>query len=340
MKRLTRNIERQWYSRPDWLLLLLPLSFLFRVIAFFRRRHQSAGAPAAELPVVVVGNIMLGGTGKTPVIIALCRALVDRGIRPVVISRGYGVHSDQSRVLPPGGTAEQFGDEPVLISRATGCAVVVGADRVASVRLVAERQLGDLVLSDDGLQHYRLSRHYEIAVLDARRRLGNGWCLPVGPLREPASRLLEVDAVLINGAPFYAPWLPKGKTYSMRLQPSHWRNLLSGQSLPVRDLDLTSATAVAGIGNPERFFQTLRDLGFAGPAHAFPDHHPFSPGDLQGLSASLLLMTEKDAVKVQSFAESDWWALVVEAELPPALVQTVALLAAPGSDKTSSELDL
>jgi tetraacyldisaccharide 4'-kinase len=327
MNRLTRSIERQWYSRPDWLLLLLPLSWLFRLVTFFRRRRQTAAAAPGGLPVVVVGNINIGGTGKTPAIIALCHALRDAGIRPVVISRGYGTRHSDSRLLPPDAKAEQFGDEPVLIARATGCPVVVGADRVASVRLASAQQLGDLVLSDDGLQHYRLARDFEIAVMDAHRRLGNGWCLPVGPLRESASRLREVDAVLINGPSFDAPWLPPEKTHSMQLRPKYWRQVSSGRALSLAELDLTGATAMAGIGHPERFFQTLRDLGFTGATQVFPDHHPFTPGDLQGMKGGPLLMTEKDAVKVQAFAEPHWWALVVEAEIPPELVQAVCRVA-------------
>lgn len=327
MNRLTRNIERQWYSRPDWLLLLLPLTLLFRAFTFFRRRLQSADANPTELPVVVVGNINVGGTGKTPVIIALCHALLSAGLKPVVISRGYGAQLDHSRVLRVDGQATEFGDEPVLISRATGCPVVVGTDRVASVRLAVERQLGDVILSDDGLQHYRLARHYEIAVLDSRRRLGNGWCLPVGPLREPPSRLRQVDAVLINGPLFDAPWLPLGKTHAVQLRPKHWRHVLSGREMPLAELEIAGACAIAGIGNPERFFQTLRQLGFGGDTYVFPDHHPFSSADLKDLDASPLLMTEKDAVKVQSFAEPHWWALVVEAEIPSELIQAVCRVA-------------
>lgn len=323
MNRLTRSLERQWYSRPDWLWLLLPLAWLFRLVSIWRRNRQSACARPAGLPVVVVGNISVGGTGKTPALIAFCLALRGAGIRPVVISRGYGVRQSHSRLLPADADAASFGDEPVLIARATGCPVIVGTDRNASVRLAIEQKLGDLVLSDDGLQHYRLARQFEIAVLDARRRLGNGWCLPLGPLREPPARLLQVDAVLINGPRFEAPWLPPLKTHSMQLRPKHWCQVLSGRVVPLAELDLHGASALAGIGNPERFFQTLRDLGFSGPTRVFPDHHAFTPGDLRGSNGGLLLMTEKDAVKVQRFAEDHWWALVVEADIPPELLQAL-----------------
>jgi tetraacyldisaccharide 4'-kinase len=319
MNHLTRSVERQWYSRPGWLLLLLPLAWLFRLITFFRRRR----AVSVGLPVVVVGNINVGGTGKTPAIIALCRALQAAGHKPVVISRGYGSGEGRSRQLPADADAAQYGDEPVLIAKATGCPVVVGADRVASARLTVEHHLGDLILSDDGLQHYRLARDFEIAVLDAQRRLGNGWCLPLGPLREAPHRLRQVDAVLINGEFFKAPWLPADTVYTMQLRPLLWRHVQSGRELPLAELDLTGAVALAGIGNPERFFQTLRALGFSGATQAFPDHHPFAPDDLRQFNSGPVLMTEKDAVKVQPFAESHWWALQVEAEIPPALVQRI-----------------
>ncbi len=323
MRRLKSSIERQWYSRPDWLLLFAPLAALFRLLAAWRRRNQSAAAMPSPVPVLVVGNIVVGGTGKTPVIIELCRALRAAGRRPVVISRGYGVPGETCRVLPPNAEAAEFGDEPVLIARATLCPVVVGADRAAAVRQVKEQNLGDLVLSDDGLQHYRLARTWEIAVIDGERRLGNGWCLPVGPLREPPARLLRVNAVLINGPLFSAPWLPQGRTFEMQLQPRSWRHLRSGSEVALNDLNLDGATAVAGIGNPQRFFATLRTLGFAGASRAFPDHHPFQPRDFAGLETNRVLLTEKDAVKVQAFAGQDWWSLAVDAQLPAALVREI-----------------
>lgn len=318
---LKSSVERQWYARPHWLLLLLPLSWLFRLFAARRRRHQLISAYVAPLPVVVVGNIAVGGTGKTPVIIALCAELCEAGWRPVVISRGYGTRQEHSRVLPPEGTAAEYGDEPVLIANATGCPVVIGPDRVASARLVAQRALGDIILSDDGLQHYRLARTWEIAVIDSSRRLGNGRCLPVGPLREPVGRLQEVDAIIVNGAPFTAAWLPVAKTHNTEMRPRYWRHVKTGRRIEVHELNLDGACAIAGIGHPDRFFETLRSLGFAGTTRAFPDHHAFRPEDLAAADDRLLLMTEKDAVKVQAFAGDQWWALSVAAELPPGLLR-------------------
>ena len=316
---LRRSVERQWYTRPDWLWCLLPLTWLFRFLSARRRKKQSRSPYQSSLPVVVVGNITVGGTGKTPAIIALAKALQSRGHQPVIVSRGYGAAERSARLLPIAASAADYGDEPVLISVATGCPVVVGADRVAAVEYIERHKLGDVILSDDGLQHYRLGRRWEIAVVDSQRRLGNGYCLPVGPLREPPERLREVDAVLLNGKGFEAPWLSADKTYTMTLRPVGWRHVRSGELFGLDGLELDGATAIAGIGNPARFFHTLQQLGFHGPTLSFADHHAFTPADFSVINASVVLMTEKDAIKVRPFAADGWWALVVEAEIPDAV---------------------
>lgn len=323
MNRLKNSIERQWYSRPDWLLPLVPFTLLFRLLAALRRHRQSAAALILPLPVIVVGNIAVGGTGKTPALIALCCALRAAGRRPVVISRAYGTRQARPRQLPPDATAADYGDEPVLIAQATQCPVVVGSERIAAAQLALRENLGDVILSDDGLQHYRLARTWEIAVIDARRRLGNGWCLPVGPLREPATRLRQVDAILVNGGLFAAPWLPQDRTYAMTLRPRYWRHVQTGRQLAPDQLDLTGAHAIAGIGHPQRFFQTLGTLGFAGTISVFGDHHAYRPEDLAAWRDDLLLMTEKDAVKVRDFAAEHWWALGVEADIPAPMLQAL-----------------
>lgn len=315
---LRRSVERQWYTRPDWLWCLLPLTWLFRFLSTRRRKQLCRSSYQSSLPVVVVGNISVGGTGKTPAIIALAKNLQTRGRHPVIISRGYGAVDNVPRQLPADAAARDYGDEPVLISAATGCPVVVGADRVAVVQYVERHKLGDIVLSDDGLQHYRLGRRWEIAVVDSQRGIGNGHLLPVGPLREPPERLLEVDTVLLNGEAFHADWLPADKTHLMTLQPMAWRHIQSGKLVPLHEFALDNATAIAGIGNPARFFATLQSLGFHGPTRSFADHHAFTPTDFSAIGDGLVLMTEKDAVKVRSFATDQWWALVVEAEIPGA----------------------
>lgn len=313
---LRRSVERQWYTRPDWLWCLLPLSWLFRFLSAQRRRKLGRICYLSSLPVVVVGNISVGGTGKTPAIIALAKLLQARGYCPVIISRGYGATNHVPRQLPVNASPRDYGDEPVLIATATACPVVVGADRVAVAQYVERHKLGNVILSDDGLQHYRLGRQWEIAVVDSRRRLGNGHCLPMGPLREAPERLLSVDTILLNGEMFEASWLPKRKTYAMPLRPVAWRHVLTGKLIPLHALELKDASAVAGIGNPTRFFSTLQQLGFSGRTRSFVDHHAYTPADFSAVDDGILLMTEKDAVKVQSFAADTWWALVVEAEFP------------------------
>lgn len=284
---------------------------------------HSRSAYLCPLPVVVIGNISVGGTGKTPTIIAIAKYLKGRGRRPVVISRGYGASGDQIRLLPRGASPREFGDEPVLISESVDCPVVVGHDRVAAARYAVQQALGDIILSDDGLQHYKLGRSYELAVIDSQRRLGNGWRLPVGPLRESATRLRAVDAVLLNGPSFEAPWLPWDKSFSMNLQPAGWRHVRSGRVVALENLNIGGACAVAGIGNPARFFSSLAALGFTGTTRAFADHHDFQPADLVDLQDATVLMTEKDAVKVRGFAADGWWALVVDAVVPEALMQRI-----------------
>lgn len=320
---MRRSIEKQWYGRPGWLLLLAPLSGLFYVLATLRRLKTQRNQKDLPLPVVVIGNISVGGTGKTPVIIALVEALRQRGWRPAVISRGYGGSVHGSRIISATDTPEQVGDEPLLITRSARCSVAVGRDRVASVELLAKQTDCNVILSDDGMQHYRMARDMEIAVIDAGRGLGNGWLMPVGPLREPAKRLRRVDWVLLNGE--QKPRLPAfiKRQSGIVLKPLEWRNLLTGEIKAPDDLPIDSATAVAGIGHPQRFFATLANLGFRGPTFAFPDHHPFSEPGLAPFQEKMLLMTEKDAVKCTRWAGPNWWALQVGFALPVELIDDI-----------------
>lgn len=313
-----------WYGRRRWTLWLLPLMWLFRGLSFLRRWWLTRFCRSRlEVPVIVVGNITLGGTGKTPLLIALARYLGARGFRPGVISRGYGGHAPHyPYLLTPHSTAAEVGDEPLSIFEATGCPVCVGADRVASAQLLIAQGC-DLLLSDDGLQHYRLERDIEIAVVDGQRGFGNGFCLPVGPLREPLSRLSEVDLIVVNGEPsatfeFSYPSYP----YQMDLVADHWVRLVDNQQLPLaRFATGTRVNAIAGIGNPHRFYHSLRKLGLVPVEHDFPDHHAYDAEDFHFDELLPVVMTVKDAVKCRAFLDqvqpsADWYALVVNAELP------------------------
>lgn len=329
----TRSAEtfwlNAWYQGRWWLWALWPLSLLLQGVAGLRRRQLQGRARPASVPVVVVGNITLGGTGKTPMIIALVRYLQAQGLQPGVISRGYGGSAPCYPYLVTAvSPVAESGDEPLLIALETGCPVMVGADRNASVQQLISAHQCDVILSDDGMQHYKLSRQWEICLLDGARLLGNGWCLPAGPLREGARRLQEVDCVVLNGTPPPSAQLDKvlalaPPLHTMQLRPSHWCNLLTGERRELGELDFSTqpvVNAVSGIGNPERFFNTLRDLGIHVRGQAFPDHHAFTAEDLAWVGLRPLLMTAKDAVKCRPFAQPDWWYLSVEADLPDALL--------------------
>lgn len=309
-----------WYGPRRWTLWLLPVMWLFILLSGLRRfwllRYQQKRLPT---PVVVVGNISVGGTGKTPLIIAMVKWLQQQGYTPGVISRGYGGKAPAyPYLLDVQSTAVEAGDEPLAIFLQTGASVVVGSDRIASGKLL-EDQGCDILLSDDGLQHYRLGRDIEIAAVDGLRGLGNGWRLPVGPLREPASRLQTVDWVVVNSpVENFALPIVSGEAFfyvSMHIMPGELIHVKTGKTIARAELP-NNINAVAGIGNPERFANTLRTLGFEPHLHAFPDHFAFTVDDLAFNNSMPVVMTEKDAVKCRAFAQDNWFYLPVSAQLP------------------------
>jgi tetraacyldisaccharide 4'-kinase len=317
---LADSLTRAWYQGHPALHLLRPLEWLYRAVVQHRRRRFLAGEGdiyRAPVPVLVVGNITVGGTGKTPMILWLIEHCRARGLRVGVVSRGYGAKPPQ---LPwrveAGQTAAVAGDEPLLIVQRSGVALMIDPDRSRAVAALLATEPLDLILSDDGLQHYRLARDMELVLIDAARGLGNGRCLPAGPLREPRERLQTVDAQLLNGASE-----DRADAYAFNLSPSALVNLRSGER---RGLDHfapgQAVHAVAGIGNPQRFFETLEGLHWRPVAHAFADHAPYSAELLSFTPALPVLMTEKDAVKCRDFAAPDWWYLAVDAVPSPAFV--------------------
>jgi tetraacyldisaccharide 4'-kinase len=327
-------LESEWQRRGGGALVLLPFAIVFAVVARVRRafyRVRLLSSWKAPVPVVVVGNITVGGTGKTPLVLHIVDLLQRRGRNPGVVARGYGrvPSSEQDplgvvRVFPDVATPEHFGDEPVLIARRSHVPVYISPDRPAAARaLVAAHPDVDVIVSDDGLQHYALARDVEIAVVDGERRFGNGLPLPAGPLREPPSRLEAVDAVVVAGAHNAADaGLPGPRHFAMSLGGESFVSLANGEELGVHEVALRlrgqRVAAVAGIGHPQRFFDHLERLGIEARAHAFPDHHAYQPRDLKLPGVDVILMTEKDAVKCRAFADARMWFLRVEAIVPEA----------------------
>jgi tetraacyldisaccharide 4'-kinase len=322
-----RLIERCWYgARAPW--WLLPLSWLFALVVRLRRWAYRAGWFASHppgVPVVVVGNITVGGTGKTPLVIWLATQLQARGVRVGIVLRGYGGTAVAPTLVTANSSSREVGDEAVLLAQRAACSVCVGRDRVgAARRLVA--QGCELIVCDDGLQHLALRRDLEILVIDGARGFGNGALLPAGPLREPVARVRTADGVVVNGEPTtaiaadlaVAMSADQGEPLVLRLQAGELQQLTSGTRMPVSVLQGQRVHAVAGIGNPARFFALLRALGAQVDAHAFADHHRYTPDDLAFADERLIVMTEKDAVKCRAFAADRMYALPVDAQLADA----------------------
>jgi tetraacyldisaccharide 4'-kinase len=316
------SIQRLWGRTGVHTLLLWPFAAVFAAASGLRRAAYRRGwlpAYSVGVPVIVVGNITAGGSGKTPLVIWLVNWLRARGFRPGVVSRGYGGAARGCVDVQPGSQPGDVGDEPLLIRIKTAAPVVVGRDRVAAARVLLARHPGvDVIVSDDGLQHYRLRRDIELAVIDAGSGVGNGWPLPAGPLREPPSRLATVDAVLqvVRGAE--AP-LALERAWRADFRPGQaWRLRAPQERRRLRDLPARDWTAVTGIGRPQGFFDMLAAQGLRFSPRAFADHHAFRPQELPAGGA--VLMTEKDAVKCMAFAGEDWWAVELDVAVGPGFI--------------------
>lgn len=320
---MRHNIESYWYSTQwNWFAFLLrPFSWLFALCVAARRYSYKRGWIKTRhfpVPVIIVGNITVGGTGKTPCVIWLASYLQSLGYKPGIVSRGVGgARQVKPYWVKPSTLAIQAGDEAVLIAQRSACPVVVCVDRVAAVRDLLQHSQCNIVISDDGLQHYRLGRDIEIVLVDGLRHFGNGCLLPAGPLREPQSRLKNADFVLVN----------EGKAqdaYTMRVTPTKFvslydeNNILSLESFASKKIH-----AVAGIGHPERFFQALRKAGFEVVPHVFPDHYLYQASDLAFNDDLPVVMTEKDAVKCKLFADKRYWSVSVRVSMSPLFEQAL-----------------
>jgi len=321
-------IEACWYGKnPSILYPLVPLEYIFKRLASRRKKKLSKSSQSATVPVIVVGNIVVGGTGKTPVLIALAKILIDQGLHVGVISRGYGRSAESLHIVSPLSTPNLAGDEPIEIFRATGCPVVVSEDRSFALSVLLKSGEFDVVLSDDGLQHYALSRQLEIAVFNQFHGIGNGHCLPLGPLREPVARLDTVNFILINkSATEHASIkeLRKHVHSDFEVTPVSWVNV---KTLEQRSLEQFSQSvknkrmlALAGIGQPKKFFNTLSALQLEFNQRAKKDHAYFSESDFPTEHFDVFVMTAKDAVKCRDLAPENSWYLNVQADFPDEFV--------------------
>jgi tetraacyldisaccharide 4'-kinase len=291
--------------------VLWPLSFGYEAAAVARRTLHERKRVDSPVPVIVVGNLTVGGTGKTPLVIWLAARLQERGYRPGIICRGYrGRAESWPQRVTAESDADLVGDEAVLLAQRTRCPVVAGSDRVADVEKLLADATVDVVVSDDGLQHYRLGRTVEIAVIDGIRGLGNGLCLPAGPLREPAARLREVDAIVVNGG----TWGHAG-VFRADVVATGVRQTTTGTTKALKDFDGQRVHAVAAIGHPERFFTLLEDHGLVVEPHALPDHAPIRTEDLHFPDDDAVFITEKDEVKCKAIADDRVWCVVADMRL-------------------------
>ena len=328
MGAIPKLLLRSWYA-PTWITaLLMPVSFLYRAFIAVRHLLYKSGVFAIQefdVPIIVVGNLTVGGTGKTPLIIHLAKELVAHGYKPGIVSRGYGAKGPYPARVTPSTEVLRSGDEPLLIARSLNVPVVVDPDRVNAVSEVLKTGPIDIVLSDDGLQHTRLGRQLEIVVIDGKRGLGNGLLLPAGPLRESPKRLNSVNVVVRHGG------VPELGESSMETSLGAVVNINDGRESTLVSFKKKKCVVITAIANPDRFFQQLSDEGLQFERIEFFDHHYFSLEDLQNYQNSTVLMTEKDAVKCQTLAGQDWWQVGQKIRTDGVVVELVLQVAGGGS---------
>jgi tetraacyldisaccharide 4'-kinase len=309
------------YSKSLVSLLLLPFSAVFLLISFVRKilyRFNFLRSFKLKIPVIVVGNITSGGTGKTPLIIYLANELKKNGYRPGIISRGYGSKGGGMIEASQKNDAADVGDEPMLIQKHTHLPVFVSKDRVSAAKaLLKKYKKTDVILSDDGMQHFRLKRDIEVLVIDGTRKLGNGYLLPAGPLREFSSKLKTVDAIVCNHKKVI------GGSYLMKYKGSSLINLKTNKKIHLNNLRLKNIHAIAGIGNPNRFFDYLKTFNIEFNSSIFEDHYRFSKKDFRNMNDKNIIMTEKDAIKCQKFSRKNFWYLPVTAEVDSKFIDVI-----------------
>jgi tetraacyldisaccharide 4'-kinase len=323
------DLSKYWYKKKaTWLLILLPLEYLFRFLVKLNKKKALKHQYKPSCPLIVVGNITVGGTGKSPLSIALIQTLQREGYKVGVVSRGYGSKLKQfPHHVKASDSPKVAADEPLMIVQNTGVNLIIDPDRVSACQYLLAQCECDVIISDDGLQHYKMGRDIEIAVVDGTRGFGNKHCLPVGPLREPIERLNSVNHIIVNGSPQYDQ---SERHYSMVIEPQGWYRVSDDKALSIAEFNQLQSKkgikvrALAGIGNPARFFTSLENLGIAAQPHEFSDHHQFEPSDFEFKDASiddLICMTQKDAVKCKTIAPHNSYYLKIGAKLDPLFVE-------------------
>jgi len=309
--KLQQWLENIWYNNGSGRFLLMPLTALYCTVNSFQRHIYRNNNTPLPCPVIVVGNITVGGTGKTPLTVHIVKLLQKAGYKPAIITRGYG---GKATIWPQSVTAKSnpqlVGDEAVLMANQTQVPIYAGADRLQSIKQLTKEHDCDVIVSDDGMQHYKLPRDIQIAVIDGERQLGNGYCLPAGPLREKKERLEACDLIVVNGKNNHKDW------HTMSFKGDVLVNLLTAEEKPLDRFVGQKCHALTGIGNPQRFFSSIEKHGLELITHSFPDHHDFIKSDLDfSDNVDTILMTEKDAVKCKAFATENHWYLPVSAKL-------------------------
>jgi tetraacyldisaccharide 4'-kinase len=316
----TSFVVDSWYKKSLWLYLLLPFSFIFSYLTDGRRKKFITNKDLAyrsKVPLIIVGNLTIGGTGKTPLVAHIAQELSMLGYKPGLVSRGYGGKFRETLQVTNETPVKQTGDEAQILGK-LGLPFYIDKNRVRAVKTLIENHDCDVILSDDGLQHYNMGRDIEIVVIDGKRRFGNNLTFPAGPLRESKKRLSTVDFIVNNGGP------TRDNEYLMNVSPSRFIHLKSGKSYPVKEWPMHKQIhAVAGLGNPGRFFDLLVRLGFDISRNPFPDHHNFINEDLNFLDHLPIIMTEKDASKCSNFDNNKIWYLTIEADVSDNFVDEI-----------------
>lgn len=312
-KQIQLRLSRILYSKKIWLWPLLPFSCLYRLWMQLRRKLYQVNVFKVHrlpVPVIVVGNLTAGGTGKSPIVVYLAKLLKEKGYQPGIISRGYGRKGSGIKAVSMETTPEEVGDEAQMIYHKTGCPVMVGNHKFSVGKALLQQFKVDIIISDDGLQHESLGRDIELIVIDGQRGLGNGWCLPVGPLREPVSRLKEADFVLVNGQ------VSEEISHDFCFELKAEQAICQHETRNLEEFKYQTVHAIAGIGHPKRFFQTLTKASIEVIEHPFPDHYAYQPSDFSFSDEHPVMLTEKDAVKCPFMNQPGYWAVPVQVEMP------------------------